>query len=223
VALGVFGEPSDETRRIAREVFVVEESSIVAVSYAQTLGLLGDASVLEDLVAVVASLERAPCVAAAETLRILTGRSFSLHANLALGPRREAAKELIDWWLSQEKEALQIDRAAALERYLRPPPPRRPALRTIHDLLRASADVADTTDARGSRTAWAQLQRMGDALVEHLEPIIENPDEDLDVRGEAIRWYVRLRGVKKAKRQLKKLRKDPNPEIAAMAEGILKK
>jgi len=225
VALGIFGRLSDDTLRAARQVYDAETRPTVRVSYAEVLALLGDRSVIDDLVIEASKANPTSSVAAARSLHVLFGRSFRLHPNMAVEPRREAAQEITEWWAGARATASPVDRGAALERRRRGRPSPRQPLDPLRARLRASADVLDVTDARGSRTAWSQLQRQteteGTALAEQLGPIIANPREDLDIRAEAIRWYARILG-KKAKRTLKQLRKDPNPEIVDLVKKQLK-
>ena len=138
-----------------------------------------------------------------------------------LAARREAAAHIAKWWKAIDPATLVIDREAALSRCLRSPSTRPYALGSVRERLRASADTLDVRNERGSRTAWRALDGAGEGLLDDLKPILKNVDEDLDIRAEAIRWHVRLVGKKKAKRQLKKLRKDPNPEIAELAKDFL--
>jgi uncharacterized protein (DUF4415 family) len=225
VALGILGRPSDDTLRAARQVYDAETRPTVRVSYAEALALLGDRSVVDDLVIEASKANATSSVAAARSLQVLFGRSFRLHSNMAVEPRREAAQEITEWWATARASAPPVDRDAALERRRRGRPAPQQPLDPLRAKLRASADVLDVTDARGSRTAWNQLQAQveaqGAVLAEQLGLIVTNPREDLDVRAEAIRWFVRILG-KKAKGTLKQLRKDSNPEIVDLVKKQLK-
>jgi hypothetical protein len=226
VALSLFGEASPNTLAAARKIYDAETRPIVRVSYAQTLIMLGDLSPLDDLLAEVAKGNRDSSVAAAQSLSVLLGKPFALNANMAVEPRAEAAKEIVSWWKKEGVEArrkgnLRVSREAVLERAFYQPPARHPVLRTVRDLLRASSDKTDVTDQRGSRTAMSRLRAAGPALLDELSPIVTNPREDLDIRSEAILWYTQLEKPAKVKRQLKKLTKDPNPEIVELARRYL--
>jgi hypothetical protein len=220
IALGLFGRPSPDTLKEARRVFDAETDPLVRVMYAQTVALLGDASVLDFLVQEITKGNTTSSVAAAAALSVLTGQTLELRPVMAAEPRREAAMRIVAWWMSEDRSAMTIDREAALRRLLRPPAAAPRSLRTLRDVLRASADITDVADKRGSRTAWNQLEAMGTALPKQLEPILNDPREDLDIRSEAIRWYARLKG-KDARSELRRLRRDANPEIAKLAKELL--
>lgn len=225
VALGFYGAVDDLTRAQAREIYDEEKNPMTRVVYARTLAQLGDRTVLADLAEAVKPADRGPSVAAANALHVLLGRSFGLRSNQAIGPRRQAAKELLAWWQGLDPAAVPMEREAAILRQLHPPVERLddPSVApTVRDLLRRSADLSDIGNQRGSRTAWYALNGMKpQALLPQLEPILANTDEDLDIRSEAIRWYVLVKGKDKARSGLRKLRKDPNPEIADMAKAVL--
>lgn len=224
VAFGLFAKPTLENQRQLKEIYRREKRPMVRVMMAQSLALLGDDTVLPDLIDEIAKANTDSSIVAARVLSNLTGRTFPLTARLAEEPRQIAAAEILDWWLNQRSAPLYLDREAAVERMLYEPPERPYPLRTLRELLRASADKTDTANKRGSRTAWTILNAKGKALLEPLELVLENEKEDLDIRMEAIRWYVRLteeEESRRLKKWLKRLREDPNPSIAKMAREIL--
>ncbi|MBN1868868.1 hypothetical protein JW916_16440 [Candidatus Sumerlaeota bacterium] len=221
MALGVFGVATPDFLAAARTVFDAETDPVVRVAYARTLALLGDASILDYLVAEASLANSTSSVAAASVLYVLFGRVFDMTAVSPAVRRREASEAILTWWVELAAQGdPEIDREAAFERMTYRPPARPPSLASLRDLLRASADVSDFADKRGSRTAWNRLETMGPGLSEQLLPIVRDQREDLDIRGEAMRWYRRIEG-KGAKRVLKKLRKDPNPEIVNQAKTLL--
>jgi len=222
IAAGWFAEPDESSRRVLRQLVERETRPLIQVHYYHSLALLGDAEAIDALVAETSKANRTSSVAAANFLSILTGRTFDLTANRAIAPRAEAAQDIIRWRM-QNREPIAVDRTRIMERQQRQilTGQERHNLHTLRGLLRASADQLDLADQRGSRTAWNELERMGPALEKHLEPILEDPREDLDIRAEAIRWHVRLQG-RNARRRLRKLARDPNPEIVELAKEFLK-
>ena len=222
IASGWFGEPTESNRAVLRRLLERETRPLIRVHYMSALALLGDADVVDELVAEASKANRGSSVTAAGFLSMLTGRTFDLSANRAVEPRAEAAQEIIRWRM-KNPGPIQIDRTAVVDRQMRPPraTTATPNLHTLRGLLRASADKLDVADKRGSRTAWNQLDRMGPSLLKHIEPVVDDAREDLDIRAEAIRWYVRLAG-KHARRRLKHLTDDPNPEIQQLAKKYLK-
>jgi hypothetical protein len=185
--------------------------------------MLGDNAVLELLIDEVCKANRTSSVAAARALEKIVGRNFRYHAEMSIGRRIEAAQGVLEWWEENRADILYApsDRAVVVERMNAAEPPRAPSLRSLEDFLRASADKADIGNVRGSRTAQEFLEQSGAALADKLEPFIKNPDTDLDVRGEAIRWYVKWKGPTEFRKKFRSLTKDPNPEIARQAREIL--
>ena len=225
VALGFYGMANDATRAEARTLYERETDPVVRVTYARTLVLLGDRAALADLADAVRPADRGASVAAANALHVLLGRSFGLRSSQAIGPRRQAAAELLAWWESLDPATVPMEREAAILRQIHPVDDRLDdpsAVATVRDLLRRSADPADSSDRHGSRSAWLSLNAMKkEALLAELEPILANPDEDLDIRTEAIRWYVLVKGKSGARSRLKSLRKDPNPEVTDLVKALL--
>jgi hypothetical protein len=224
VAMGFYGADDDLTRAQIRGIYDAEKDPMTRVVYARTLAQLGDRSVLADLAAAVKPADRGPSVAAANALHVLLGRSFGLRANQAIAPRKQAAANLLAWWQTVDPATVPMEREAAILRQLHPTADRvdAAAASSVRELLRRSADKADVTDQRGSRSAWLALNAIKPpVLLAAIEPILADANEDLDVRTEAIRWYVLVKGKDKARAELKKLRKDPNPEIVEMAKSLL--
>ncbi|HPS00788.1 MAG TPA: hypothetical protein PLA90_04540 [Candidatus Sumerlaeota bacterium] len=223
VALGVFGEQSDTVRQVARRIYDGETSKIMRAAYAEALVLLGDNQPIDDLVALLGEKKDRPAaVAAAGALRNLFGRSFYIFPYTAQGPRLKAAQMAADWWDGEKKKGLspQIVRSEVMARRLTPDPVIPPPLDSLRNLLRASGSIANEATRSESGDAWTRLNHSGEKLADDLEPFLKNTDEDLDIRQEAIRWYVRVKGDD-ARRRLKKLSSDPNPEIAELAKGLL--
>lgn len=223
VALGLFGEKNPQVIESARKVYQSEDRPLIRVTYANTLALLGDQGAVADLIAEALKANSTSSVAAAHALSLLFGHSFGITPVTAIKPRREAAKQIQRWWDQEGKKEV-VDRDRAIERQLERTTPKPYPLRTIEELLRAAADTNDLKDVRGSRTAWNKIHDMAvadrEGLAKQLLPIVRDPDKDLDIRDQAIRWYTLL-DAKKAKPVLKKLRKDPNPEIANRANNLL--
>jgi hypothetical protein len=223
IALGVFGEPTPEVLRDARRICQSEERPIIRVAYATTLGFLGDRDALDYLVKEVAKANDSSSVAAARSLSVLLGKSFGITPATAAEPRRDIAREIVRWW-KENARSVRVDRDRAILRRLEREQPAPYPQKTLDDLLRASGDASDATDRLGSRTAWNRLRDMSladpEGLLEQLLPIAKDRRRDLDIRDQAIRWYVRLKGAK-AKGLLKKLRKDPDPRIADLASRFL--
>jgi hypothetical protein len=223
VALGVFGEQSDAVRQVARRIYDSETSKIMRAGYAEALVLLGDNQPIDDLIALLGDKKDRPAaVAAAVSLRNLFGRSFYIFPYTAQGPRLKAAKMAADWWDGEKKKGVSpsIVREEVMARHLTPEPVVPPPLDSLRNLLRASGSIANEATRRESGDAWTRLNHSGEKLAEDLEPFLTNADEDLDIRQEAIRWYVRVKGDD-ARKRLKKLCNDPNPEIVELAKGLL--
>lgn len=220
LALGIFGKPTPEARKLARKLYTQNNHDTIRMLYARTLAMLGDRHILDEIVTEITKANRISSVAASKVLWTLLETPTRLTPNMAIQVRNEKAQEIAQWWKEKKQSFLTVNRKEAIERMQHRQPDRAPQLRTLRDLLRASAQHYDITNKKGSRTAYDQLQQMGTALLPHLQPIVQDEREDLDIRTEAIRWYTRLQ-QSDAKRVLKHLRKDPNPEIATLARDLL--
>ena len=189
IALGLFGKPSPDLIEDARKVFYAENRPIIQVAYARTLGLLGDHSALDALAREAAQANHESSVAAAQALDMLLGTSFGITPVTAAAPRRERARELAAWW-KEHGSKTKIDREAALARLLQAPPSAPHPQQNLREMLRASADIQDIKNARGSRTAWTLLKDAADrepeVFLKSLDPIARDRQEDLDNREQAI-------------------------------------
>jgi hypothetical protein len=222
VALGVFGEQNDVVRQAARRIYDGETSKIMRAAYAEALVLLGDNQPIDDLIAMLGDKERAAAVAASNSLSDLFGRSFYIFPYTAQGPRLKAAGMAAEWWDGEKKKGFppQIVRDEVMARRLTPPVTISPPLDSLRNLLRASGNTRNESTRIESGDAWTRLNQAGAKLADDVEPFIQNVDEDLDIRQEAIRWYARIKGDD-ARKVLKKLRSDPNPEIVAQVTALL--
>ena len=124
-------------------------------------------------------------------------------------------------WREESLTAFELDAQAAIRRRLDPPPKPQIVPDSVRNLVALASDYLDFSNQRGSRSASDKLDAMGGDLAKRLKPVMFDPMEDLLVRIEAIRRYVKLRG-KKAKGDLKKLCKDENPEIVDFAKQMRK-
>jgi hypothetical protein len=223
VALGVFGERNETVRQAARNIYDHETSKIMRAAYAETLVLLGDNQPIDDLIALLGDkTDRAAAVAASNALKNLLGRSFYIFPYTALGPRLKAARMAADWWKGQKAAGLvpPVQREEVIARRLTPEVSSPPPLDSLRNLLRVSGSTMNESTRVESGEAWTRLNRAGEQLAEDLEPFLQDADEDLDIRQEAIRWYVRVKGDD-ARKMLKKLRKDPNPEVVEQVTALL--
>ncbi len=223
VALGVFGEQSDVVRQVARRIYDSETSKIMRAAYAEALVLLGDHQPIDDLVAMLGDKkDRAAAVAASTALSNLFGRSFYIFSYTAQGPRLKAAGMAAQWWDAEKKKGIppQILRDEVMARRLTPEVAVPTPLDSLRNILRASGSTMNASTRRESGDAWTLLNQAGEKLADDLEPFVKNVDEDLDIRQEAIRWYARIKGDD-ARKALKKLRSDPNPEIVEQATALL--
>ncbi|MCX7011910.1 MAG: hypothetical protein NTW86_04980 [Candidatus Sumerlaeota bacterium] len=214
VALGFIGDRS--AAPLLRQLFDAETEPAVRCQYALGLACCGDPSGIVFLVAEIQKANQTSSVAAAKAVYYIAGVDFGYTETSPAALRRKLAGDYTAWW--QETAArFALTPPVIIRRRIDGIPEPRIAPTSVRNLVAMASNPLDFSDARGSRTAAEKLDSMGKDLVKDLEPILHDPMEDIAVRIEAMRRYVLLRG-KDARKAMKKLSEDENPEIAAYAK-----
>ena len=214
VALGFIGDRS--AAPLLRQLFDAETDPAVRCQYVLGLACCGDPAGMVFLVGEIQKANLTSSVAAAKALYYIAGVYFGYTETSPVALRKKLAGDYTMWW--QETAAkFALTPPVIIRRRLDgiPEPVIQPT--SLRNLVAMASNPLDFADAKGSRTAGERLDGMGEGLVKDLEPILSDPMEDIAVRIEAMRRYVLLRG-KDAKKTMKKLSEDENPEIAAYAK-----
>jgi len=217
VALSFIGNPI--SAQVVRPLYEKELDPSIRCQYALGLACFGDDLGIEFLVAETGKADLASSLAAAQSLYYITGQDFGYCATSSVALRRKLAREYHDWW-KQIRPSFRLDPKAVIRRRLDSIPTPRIEPTSIRNLVAMASNYADVTNKYGSRSAANRLDKMGKDLIEGLEPILYDEMENLVVRREAMRRYIRLRRDK-AKKAMKKLTKDENRMIAAYARKSL--
>ncbi len=214
VALSIIGDT--RALPVMQTLFRAEEDPTVKSQYALGMACLGNGSGIEHLLSEIDKANQQSSVASAQSLYYITGIDYGLRATSPVKLREKLAADYRSWW-SENGEALEIDPQAIIRRRLAPLVAPRLSMDKVRDLVALSTNYTDFDDRLGSRTAEKRLEDLGDSAADELKHIASDPMEDLVVRSAALRRYVVLKKGD-SKNALKKLQKDENPEIAAMAK-----
>lgn len=185
-----------------------ENNSAYQVAFRLTctsLGLLGEE---EGVALLMAALPDAPddCLWAIIPLQVLTGITFSPTYGPEYGHPKRVERALCKKWLAWWKEnraTYQVDRDAIRERNSRFRP--RPPMTTIRDYIH-EVPFRELTPCTGAPTergkaAAAWLEQNGPKRLDDLAALMNDPDETIGVRREAMAWYAKF-GGRKARKEL---------------------
>lgn len=217
IALGIIGNP--EAVPTVRRILMAETTPASALQYALVLGQLGSAEGLPVLVQVIQQQNRKESAAAAKAFYIITGKDFGYTENTPIRGRREKAA-LYSQWLNQVSGTLAIDKNKVNERMSEPAKILRYEPRTLRDYLNVASYYFDFNNKANSVEVREKLRQAGTSLNKEYMSIASDPNEDLNIRIEAMNWYF------EANRSdplnfLKNLRKDENPEIRDKAQTVM--
>lgn len=216
-ALGLLGDAS--ALPVVQAAFKNEQDAGPKIQYALNLASLGDASGVDFLLEMIGRENRRESVAAANVFQMITGQSFAYTENTAVALRKSRAKAYRDWWKANAS-TFRCDPAAVLKRRMEPEGEKPFEARTVRDLVKLSTFYFDFDNKFKTREARQKLQESGASLAPELEKVALDTHEDLNVRMEAMNWY--MTGLKeKARPLLKKLMKDANPEVVDKAKFLL--
>jgi hypothetical protein len=216
-ALGWIGD--QRGLEAVRRAMSAEPSTAMRLQIAQSLAFLGDPSGMDFVVQVIGKGSRRESAAAAAVYKVVTGQDFGIGEYTPVRLRRSRAPQYTRHW-SSIRQGFVPDRSAMEKRRSELGRPARYTPRTTADYLKLAADYLDMNDARGSRAAREYLARAGSSLNGELQRIASDPNEDLDVRMEAMNWLFQNQR-ERAYPFLRSLRRDENPEIVDKAESLL--
>lgn len=197
-----------------------ETGSRFTTQGAIALALLGRPEGIAPVAALAEKVESGESIAAFETLYVVTGRNYGITAQSSMAKRRAAVKQLLEW-LRVEGNSFVPDRKAVLRRRLAAlPAPPQPDPASLRGALRRSVDATDQRGRIAARVLLGDLVRANGTA--EFRALAEDPMEDTDIRGEALRWLAASE-PKAARKTLKRLRSAEEPELAEMARTLLEK
>ncbi len=216
-ALGLIGDA--RALPVVQQLATEETNARLKCRYILALACLGGAPDINFLAAQIKRANQAESVTAAQIFYLITGVSYRLTPTTPLKARRLAAEKYETWW-RQNRETFSVNPGAVIRRRLTPSVEAKRPLTSLRNLLDAAGHILDINGQYQSYEARQQLETLGPSMLPDLEKIVWDEMEDLRIRRQAIIYYAQLCG-KKAKRTLKKLRKDKNPEISQLARSLL--
>jgi hypothetical protein len=222
-----------------RRLLAAQTSDLGRVQYATAAATLGDKSAVQVLLNLAESTNRIVAYQSLKAMENITGAYYGADPLASYTVRKESAAKARRWWEKFGKP-FRIEPSAVRLRRLQEAKPDEPARApsSLRDHLKYASDYSsqptdapkvlddsgiDPNQPRASRRMLGQLSLKRKS---ELVGLMQNQQETLDVRLEAMRWYVHNvrrwdEGMKEARRELKKLRDDPDPEIAVTAENYL--
>ena len=218
VALRLIGDPSAApalTRYVERLLPLMKIKAETPLyppytsAFANACVALGDLGSTAGIAFTVAALPDVPLDDpwAARTLRVLTGQPFGPQYG---HPARVARRECAKWtaWWDASKATYQIDPNARLHRssatgYVRD-------MKTVRDYVHqaplARWGKGQPSLSRNGPEAVEWLAQNGAAHIKELAALVNDPDETVGVRNEAMVWYARFGGRKAMKTLAKYVR-----------------
>lgn len=216
-ALGLIGDTA--ALPIMRAAFNEERHPAARIQHAISMANLGDPGGVDFLVQVIQMANRRESAAAARAFYIITGQDFGYTENTALKMRGPKAREYANWWRGN-RAAFQVDRDAVSKRRLEAPPMPTFQPRNTRDLVKLSAFYFDFNNQFRTFEARRQLEQGGKSHNDDLLRLMNDEAEDLDVRLEAMNWFYEFNRAE-ARRALRRLRSDENPEVVDKANSLL--
>lgn len=216
-ALGVIGDP--QARELIRTILQQETAPGAQIQYAISLALLSDSSGIDHLVNLINLQNRRESAAAARAFYFITGQDFGYTDATPIRLRRTLPASYAQWW-AQNRATFQPNPVAIDKRRKENPKLTILSARSARDVLKLAANYFDFNNELGTASAREQLHKAGRAWNSEFEKIANDPNEDLDVRMEAMNWYFEANradplGI------FRKLRRDENPEIVDKANTLL--
>ncbi|GAB4321909.1 MAG: hypothetical protein Kow0059_16790 [Candidatus Sumerlaeia bacterium] len=219
VALGLLGDT--RALPILHEQFDQIGDERWRIQIALALATLGDGSHVSYLVELVKRQNQQDSVWAHDALRFITGKDWGYRSTTSVRMRDKLANDVALWWLGN-RESFQPEPEQILRRRYFMREERRPVPVSVRDLLEAASRYPDPQNRYHANYARTTLDRLGRTIVKDMRAIAEDVWEDVMVRREAMRRLYDLEGSD-ARGLLKKLRKDENPEVAALADRLLER
>jgi hypothetical protein len=216
-ALGLIGDA--RTLPVVEQLATEETNARLKCRYILAIACLGGIPDMDFLVAQIGRANQTESVTAAQVFYLVTGTSYRLVPTTPVKARTLAAYRYETWW-RQNRGTFTVNPKAVIRRRLTPPVEAKKPLTSVRNLLDAASHILDIDGQYQSYEARQQLDTLGPSMLPDLEKIVKDEMEDLRIRRLAIFHYVKLQG-KKAKKILKKLRKDENPEISQLARSLL--
>jgi hypothetical protein len=196
-----------------------EPNTPARLQIALAMALLGDPAGMDFVVQVISRGNRREVAAAAAVFHSVVGKDYGITENTGVRQRRARAPQYGAHW-KQIRDQFQPDREAILKRRRALATITRYTPKTTADYLKLAANYMDMNDVRGSRSAREYLAQAGASLNPELQRLALDPDEELDIRMEAMNWLFQNQR-QRAHPILRQLRRDENPEIVDKADSLL--
>ena len=219
VALGLLGNA--QALPVMRQLYEAEKDPTIKAQYALGMTCLGDGAGIDFLIDEIGKANQGSSVACVKSIYYISGIDYGYLKTSPVALRKKLAADYAKWW-EGAKATFALNPEAVIRRRLQTPIVAVPSGNSVRSLVARATNYTDFSDEMGSRSAEEKLESMGDSIRKDLEKIAQDEMEDLLVRSYAINRYALL-GKKSARKVLKKLQNDENPEIVAIAKAELEK
>ncbi|MEO8377252.1 MAG: hypothetical protein ABI579_06245 [Candidatus Sumerlaeota bacterium] len=213
-ALGYIGDAS--AVQVVLDQVRAESATAFVTKGAIALGMMGRNDGLPGVVLLASDVNSEDSAAAFDTIYILTGRNYGYTVNTPLAKRRQLLSQMKEWF-EKEGSSVPINRADVLRRINNPPKTfSDPSDGSLRGLLRRSMDFSDYDGRYAARDV---LTKQSKNEFDELKAIVQDDQEELDVRRGAMQWLT-IANPKKARSIIRGQQKDENKIIADLARSL---
>jgi len=216
-ALGLIGDPS--ALPTLKEVFDSSSAEYMKINAALAMASLDYGGGVSYIVKKTREKNRALAAESCRALSAITGLELD-YAPYTPVVRRERTIARVNKWWEQNKNTFRPNGEEIRKRRLSKVTPIPPRLSSMRELVMAAANYDDVDNKLMSLDAREKLASMGVTILPHLLPFCTDPEENLNIRMEALRHYVQLGNAEEVNAVLKKAKKDKNPEIKELVRTL---
>lgn len=217
-ALGLIGDPS--ALPVLEGIYNTSPQGYGRTNAALAMASLGYGAGIVDIVKETGSKIRRRAADACLALSYITGIPFDYEMHTPVIRRKRTAEKAAQWW-KNNKGTFRPNGEEIRERRLNPPPIQPPSLISLREMLLAASNLNDPDNQFRSMDAREQLANLGTGVIRQMRLYCLDPEEDLNIRMEALRRYSQMAPRDDVETVLKKTRKDDNPEIRDLSKNLI--
>jgi len=216
-ALGLIGDPS--ALPTLKDVFDSSSAEYMKINAALAMASLDYGGGVSYVIKNTADKNRALAAESCRALSAISGLELHYGPYTPIVRRERRIAKVKNWW-EKNKNTFHPNGEEIRKRRLSKVTPIPPRLSSMRELLMSAANYEDVDNKFMSMDAREKLASMGVNILPQLLPFCTDPEEDLNIRMEALRRYVQLGNAEGVNAVLKKAKKDKNPEIRELAKTL---
>lgn len=217
-ALGLIGDPT--ALPVLEGIYNTSPQGYGRTNAALAMASLGYGAGIVDIVKEAAGKNRRRAAEACRALSYITGIQFDYDLQTPVIRRKRTAEKVEQWW-KNNRDTFRPNGDEIRERRLNPPLVLPPSLISLREMLLAASNLNDPDNKFRSMDAREQLANLGTGVIRQMRLYCLDPEEDLNIRMEALRRYSQIAPRDDLEKVLKKTRKDGNPEISNLSKNLL--